>query len=130
LSISSSADFEPWIKSAYREMQGFTALIVLVKIGEDTVTPVASTYVHLIGDDLCWSDFSALLSRSGQSWDGVAIFAESAKSGGPIPDALAKIKLREIELRLGEDRIHINEGHFFDVWGRRMRVEETAKTVQ
>jgi hypothetical protein len=33
-------------------------------------------------------------------------------------------------LRLGEDRIHINEGHFFDVWGRRMRVEETAKTVQ
>jgi hypothetical protein len=111
-------------------MQGFTALIVLVKIGGDTVTPVASTYVHLIGDDLSWSEFSALLARSGQAWDGVALFAESAEGGGAIPDALAKIKLREIELRLGEDRIHINEGHFFDVWGRRLRVEETAKTVQ
>lgn len=124
------ADFELWVKAAYRETQGFTALIVLVKIGTDTVTPVASTYVHLIGDDLAWSDFSALLARSGQSWDGVALFAESAKDGGPIPDTLAKIKLREIELRLGEDRIHINKGHFFDRWGRRMRVEATEKSAQ
>ena len=130
MSISDSSDFEPWVKSAYREMQGFTALIVLVKIGEDTVTPVASTYVHLIGEDLSWSDFSALLTRSGQAWDGVALFAESAKDGGPIPDGLAKIKLREIELRLGEDRIHINEGHFFDCWGRRLRVDEMPKLAQ
>jgi hypothetical protein len=129
LSISSHSDFEPWLKTAYRESDGFTALVILVRIGEDTVTPVASTYFHLVGDDLTWSDFSALLSRSGQAWDGVALFPETGGKG-PIPDALAKIKLREIELRLGDDRIHINEGHFFDRWGRRMRVDEMPKLAQ
>jgi hypothetical protein len=129
LSISRFSDFEAWLKTAYRETDGFTALVVLVRIGEDTVTPVASTYFHLIGDDLSWPDFSALLARSGQAWDGVVIFPES-DGKGPIPDPLAKIKLREIELRLGDDRIHINEGHFFDRWGRRMRVDAMPKLAQ
>lgn len=129
MSISRLSDFEPWLKTAYRETDGFTALVILVRIGEETVTPVASTYFHLIGDDLSWPDFSALLARSGQTWDGVVLFPES-DGKGPIPDALAKIKLREIELRLGDDRIHINEGHFFDRWGRRMRVDEMPKLAQ
>ena len=130
MSTSRSSEFESWRKAAYRETEGFTALVILVRIGGDTVTPVASTYFHLIGDDLTWSDFSALLSRSGQTWDGVVIFPESDRGKGPIPDALAKIKLREIESRLGDDRIHINKGNFFDRWGRRMRVDEMPKLAQ
>jgi hypothetical protein len=129
LSISRHSDFEPWLKTAYRETEGFTALVVLVRIGEETVTPVASTYFHLVGNDLAWSDLSGLLSRSGQAWDGVVLFPES-DGKGPIPDALAKIKLRDIELRLGEDRIHINDGHFFDRWGRRMQVDAMPKLAR
>ena len=119
-------NFEPWLKSAYGETGGFTALIVLVRIGESTVTPVSSTYVHLIGDDVSWPAFSSLLAKSGQAWDGVAVFVETDDGKGPIPDALARIRLRDVEARIGDDRIHINDGHFFDSWGRRMKVEETT----
>lgn len=130
MSTYSLPDFEPWLKSHIGETGGFTALIVLVTIGAETVTPVASTYVHIIGDDLPWSEFSALLGRSGQKWDGVAIFSETTGNGGPIADPVARIKLRGIEQKLADDRIHINDGHFFDVWGRRMLVEEMPKQTQ
>jgi hypothetical protein len=32
--------------------------------------------------------------------------------------------LRELEARLDEDRLVLNEGHFFDKWGRRLKIEE------
>lgn len=116
--------FQPWLKSAFAETDGFTALIVLVRIGETMVTPVASTYVHAVGDELSWKDFSNMLSQSGQTWDGVVIFCETDGGKGPIPDALARIKLREVELRIGDDRLAINDGHFFDTHGRRIRIDE------
>jgi len=116
--------FEPWLKSAFAETGGFTALIVLVQIGETAVTPIASTYVHAIGDELSWKEFSRMLSHSGQQWDGVVIYCETDSGYGPISDALARIKLREAELRIGDDRLAINDGHFFDTHGRRMRIDE------
>jgi hypothetical protein len=124
LSTSESSNFESWLKSAYRETGGLTALIVLVQIGEATVTPVSSTYVHLIGDELSWPEFSALMAKSGCKWEGVVLFPETDAGGGPIPDMLAKVRLRDLEARIGDDPIHINQGHFFDIWGRRMKVEE------
>ena len=126
MSISEPLDFEPWLKAAYRETGGFTALIVLLAIGEEKVTPVSSTYVHLIGDDLAWAEFAGLMAKSGRAWDGVVLFAESSDGHGPIPDMLARIRLRDVEARIAEDPIVINEGHFFDRWGRRMKVEETV----
>jgi hypothetical protein len=122
--MSGPLHFDPWLKSAFAETGGFTALIVLVRIGETSVTPVASTYVHAIGDELGWKDFSAMLSQSRQTWDGVVIFCETDGGTGPIPDALARIKLREAELRIGDDRLAINDGHFFDTHGRRIRIDE------
>ncbi|MGQ0485023.1 MAG: hypothetical protein ACT4SY_06700 [Hyphomicrobiales bacterium] len=126
MSTSESLNFEAWLKSAYRETGDFTVLIVLVQIGEGTVTPVSSTYVHVIGDELSWPEFSGLMAKSGCKWDGVAIFPETGAGGGPIPDMLAKVRLRDVEARVGDDRIHINDGHFFDIWGRRMKVEEAV----
>ena len=130
MSTSDALDFEPWLKASFAEAQGFTALVVLVEIGEDTVTPVASTYFHLIGDELTWTDFAGLLARAGQAWNGVVVYPTRDDDGGPVPDYLARIKLREAELKLGEDRIHLNDGAFFDNWGRRLRIEEAAKPVQ
>ncbi len=125
MSTSEPLNFEPWLKSAFRQGGGFTVLIILVQIGEETVVPVSSSYVHLIGDDLHWAEFSGLLAKSGRKWDGVVLFAESEAAGGPIPDALARVKLREAEARVAGDPTSINDGHFFDAWGRRMKVEET-----
>jgi hypothetical protein len=34
------------------------------------------------------------------------------------------VALRALERRVIEDRMTINEGHFFDAWGRRLRIEE------
>lgn len=126
MSTSELLNFEPWLKSAYRETGGFTALIVLVKIAGDAVMPVSSTYVHLIGDELTWPEFSALMAKSGHKWDGVVLFAETEAGRGPIPDTLARVRLRDVEARIGDDPVHINDGHFFDSWGRRMKVEETV----
>jgi hypothetical protein len=34
--------------------------------------------------------------------------------------------LRDIELRLDDDRLVLNEGHFFDKWGRHLRIDEVS----
>jgi hypothetical protein len=125
LSTSELLNFEPWLKITFHETGGFTALIVLVRIGHEIVTPVSSTYVHMIGDELSWPEFSGLMARSGCRWDGVVLFPETEGGRGPIADTLARIRLRDTEARIAGDRIHINDGHFFDIWGRRMKVEET-----
>jgi hypothetical protein len=130
LSTSERLSFEPWLKSAFADTGGFTALIVLVRIGEAAVTPVVSTYVHAIGDDLSWKDFSNILSQSRRKWDGVVIFCETDGGKGPVPDALARNKLRQAELRIADDRLAINDGHFFDARGRRMRIDEIEQATE
>jgi hypothetical protein len=117
------------VKAAYRKSQGFTALIILVEIGKETVKPVTSSYVHLIGDEVSWFEFASLLHKSGRSWDGVVIFPEIERGGGPVPDLLASVKLRELEEDVKADPLHINQGHFFDLWGRRMKVEEVTPSA-
>jgi hypothetical protein len=116
--------FDQWIAREYRRTGGFTALIVLIEIGELTVAPLKSTYAHVIGDDIDWAQLTGLLSGAGVAWDGVLIEALSAPSGGPVPDGDARAALRALERRIAEDRLAINRGHFFDRWGRRMKVEE------
>lgn len=124
MSSSKGADFQRWVVEQFARTEGFTILIVLVEIGEASVAPLASSYLHVIGDDIAWPDFADLLNRSGKKWDGVALFAHAASKGGPIPDMLAKVRLTEIEERVRADRLTLNEGAFFDRWGRQMVVEE------
>lgn len=116
--------FNEWVAEAYRETEGFTALIVLVGIGDLSVTPLRSTYVNVIGDDVDWDAMSGLLAGAGVAWDGVLLEPVSAATGGPVPDAEARDRLRALEKRVMEDRLAINAGHFFDRLGRRMMVEE------
>jgi hypothetical protein len=39
----------------------------------------------------------------------------------------ARLQLRDLEERLDDDRLVLNEGHFFDKWGRRMKVDEVEE---
>jgi len=32
--------------------------------------------------------------------------------------------LQDLQARLDENRLILNEGHFFDSWGRRLKIEE------
>jgi hypothetical protein len=118
-----ATDFERWLGAAYAERGAFTALAVLVAIAEPEVVPLCSTYFNVIGDDIDWAQMTVLFAGSGQGWDGAAFFPVTAPDGGPLDNPTARLRLRELEQRLDADRLVLNEGHFFDKWGRRMRIE-------
>jgi hypothetical protein len=115
--------FDDWIVKEYRRTNGFTALILLISTANLGVVPLRSTFTHMIGDELDWHQFSMLMRGAGVAWDGVLIVPVSDKDGGPIEDHRAAEELRALEDRVNENRMAVNEGHFFDNWGRRMKVE-------
>jgi hypothetical protein len=117
-------EFNDWIVSEFDERGAFTALVVLVEIGERSVTPLASTYLNVIGKEVDWLEMQALLAGAGLEWDGASFFPATAPEGGPLGNAAAREQLREIEHRVKAERLALNEGFFFDRYGRRMMVEE------
>lgn len=117
-------DFNDWIVSEFEERGAFTALVVLVGIGERSVTPLASTYLNVIGKDVDWLEIQALFAGAGVNWDGASFYPATAPDGGPLDNAAAREQLRAIEERVKAERLALNEGFFFDRHGRRMMVEE------
>jgi hypothetical protein len=121
-----TADFDAWVAAEFAERGAFTALVVLVEIAELKVTPLCSTYFSVIGDEMDWSELTILLAGSGMDWDGAAFFPMTSPDGYPLDNPTARLKLRDLERRLDADRLVLNEGHFFDKWGRRTMIEEIA----
>lgn len=119
--------FERWLGEEFEEGGSFTALIVLVGIGETTVTPLCSTHVNVIGTEVSWSDLVVMFAGAGQDWQGAAFFPRRDRNGHPLDNPTARLLLRELEARLDEDRLVLNEGQFFDAFGRRMTIEEMTK---
>lgn len=115
-------DFDRWLGKMFRKGP-FTALIVLVRIAEPKVEPLRSTFVHVVGDEMDWGDIVMMLRSAGVNWDGAAFFP-TREAGGLVPDELARTRLRELETALREDRLTLNKGAFFDVWGRNLQVQE------
>jgi len=115
-------DFDRWLGKMFRKGP-FTALIVLVRIAEPKVEPLRSTFVHVVGDEMDWGDIVMMLRSAGVNWDGAAFFP-TREAGGLAPDELARTRLRELEGALREDRLTLNKGAFFDVWGRNLQVQE------
>ncbi|MDI4665082.1 hypothetical protein K9U40_12195 [Xanthobacter autotrophicus] len=120
-----ATDFEPWLSATYAENGGFTALVVLVRIAEPEVIPLASTFLNIVGDDVSWSEIVTLFAGARQAWDGAAFFAQ-LDADGPLENGEARGRLRALEQRLDADRLVINEGVFFDALGRRLKVEEIS----
>jgi hypothetical protein len=115
--------FDDWIVREYQRTEGFTALIVLVSTANLGVLPLRSTFTHVIGDELDWHHFTLLMRGANVPWDGVLLVPIADDDGGPVEDSKAAEALRELEDRVNADRMVVNEGHFFDTWGRRMKVE-------
>lgn len=119
--------FDLWVRDEFARSGSFTALIVLVVIDEDTVRPLRSSHVHLIGYEVAWQDMAALFDKAGSEWDGVLFSVRTDDDiGGPITDAAALIALKDYVQEIIEDRSLLNSGHFFDRKGRRLRVDEVA----
>src|SRR5258708_19487736 len=79
------ADFEQWLSAQFADTGPFTVFIVLVRIADDEVLPLKSSYAHLIGDDMAWREMQGLLDRAGTAWDGVAFFVGLGPPAGPLP---------------------------------------------
>ncbi len=118
-----ATDFDAWLAEAFAVEGSFTALVVLVRIGALEVSPLASTFLNIIGDEVRWPEIVTLFAGSGQTWDGAAFFP-ALDAGGLLPNAEARTRLRALEARVREDRLTLNEGQFFDTWGRRLKIEE------
>lgn len=121
--------FDDWLPATFAETGGFTALIVLVEIAPRDAKPVASTFLHVIGDEARWAEVRRLFASAPGKWDGAVFFTAQSKHGGPVEEPLARIELRRVESMIDDDRLAINEGAFFDRKGRRMRIDadETAE---
>ena len=120
------SDFELWLSAQYAETGAFTAFIVLIRMDGDQVVPLKSSFAHLVGDDMPWRRMRELLDGAGARWDGVAFFVGLDQDGGPLPDAVAARKLREVEADLKGDPLMLNRGRFFDRQGRHQRIDEVA----
>lgn len=119
-----AAQFNDWIAEEFGESGPFTALVVLVSIGNLEVLPLRSTFFHVIGDEVDWLSFSSMMQGAKVEWDGAMIMPLRDDDGGPMEDEYARGALRALEKRVVEDRMVLNEGHFFDKWGRRLKIEE------
>ena len=116
------SDFEAWIDVEFADRGAFTALVVLVEIGERSVTPVVSTYID-VSAEIDWPEVVTLFAGVGIPWNGASFFPVMAREGGPLDDAAARTKLIEIERRVRAERLVLNEGFFFDRDGQRVMVE-------
>ncbi|MGU3492807.1 hypothetical protein ACLBXM_02080 [Xanthobacteraceae bacterium A53D] len=116
-------EFDGWLREAFADEGSFTALVILVEIGETHVVPLASTYLNFIGDEVTWSEIVGLFAGSGRKWDGAAFFP-LLDADGPVENDVARARLRDMETRVRENRMVLNEGQFFDTWGRRLQIEE------
>jgi hypothetical protein len=120
-------DFNEWIREEF-ERGPFTALILVLEIGKDTVEPVASTYLHVIGDEVRWDAMRKMLDGAPHKWNAAAFFVTRNENGAPVADRLAKVRLADTEQKVKADRLELNNSAFFDRRGRRMRVEEAGPT--
>ena len=121
-----ATDFEIWVADEFGRTGDFTALVVLVAISADKVLPVCSTYLHVVGLETDWNEIVVLFAGSGHEWDGASFFPHTAPEGGPLDNPTARLRLIEVEARIDADPLVLNEGGFFDKWGRRLNVEATG----
>ena len=124
--IDADSDFAQWLTGEFANRGAFTALVVLVEIREAQIAPLCSTYFNVIGDEVEWSDIAVMFAGAGRQWDGAAFFSLVGPSGGPLDNPAARVRLRELEFRIDNDRLVLTEGQVFDKRGQRMTIEETA----
>jgi len=118
--------FDDWIAGEFAARGAFTALVVLVEIGERSVTPLASTYLNVIGAETDWPEIVSLFEGAGVAWDGASFFPLRSPEGGLLHNDAARTGLRDLEARVKAEPLTLNEGFFCDREGQRMVVEVAA----
>jgi len=115
-------DFDEWLAATHREAGDFTVLFVLVEIGETSVVPLRSAWLHVVGDETRWPEMVALFAGAGVAWSGVVFWRAGRE--GLVPDAEARARLNALTRKLHEDRTLIRDGEFFNAEGLRLQLED------
>jgi hypothetical protein len=115
-------DFDEWLAAAHADTGDFTVLFVLMEIGETSVIPLRSAWLHVVGDETRWPEMVALFAGAGVPWSGVVFWRAGRE--GLVPDTEARARLNALTHRLHEDRKLIRDGDFFNADGLRLRLEE------
>lgn len=123
MSSAEGRDFEQWIVERYAATSGFTALILLLAIDKGRIDMISCSYLHVIGDEVRWTDMKSMLDASLRKWDAVSIFPESPAGGGPLMDLIAKARLQERIDEATADRMTLNSSGLFDRKGRAFRID-------
>jgi hypothetical protein len=119
-----TTDFDDWLVETFAHAGSFTMLIVLVEIGEKTVSPLASSYLHVIGDETRWTGIVELLSGAAVPWNGAAFFR--ADRAGLVDDETARKRLASLARHLEKDRSLLTHSEFFNAQGLRLKIEEAG----
>ena len=126
MSTSEATEFDAWLSEMVRDHGEFTVLVILTEIGERSVLPLCSTYLHVIGDEVNWEEVKIMFAGSGRNWQGAAFFPTKGRNGGPVDNPTARLRLVELEAKVAANRMVLNDGHFFDTQGRRIKIEPIA----
>ncbi|HLZ83923.1 MAG TPA: hypothetical protein VKQ54_10190 [Caulobacteraceae bacterium] len=119
-----ATDFDEWLVDTFARTGGFTMLVVLVEIGETTAGLLASSYLHVIGDETRWTDMVRMFEAAGAAWNGAAFY--QADRAGLVTDAVARQRLQELMRHLEGDRSLLKHADFFNPQGLRLKIEAVA----
>ncbi len=113
--------FDRWLAETLDREGPFTMFLILMVEAPTTIVPVRSSYLHVIGPDIDWTELAALIGgEADTAWHNVAVFAAKARTGGPMPDVEARQRLGSLEAAVIRDRMTIRKGELFDTSGRRL----------
>lgn len=119
-----TTDFDDWIAEVFGRIGPFTMLIVLFAVDDRTVTPVASSYLHVLGDETRWADMPNMFAAAETGWNAAAFF--QGDRDGLVDDATARWRLSSLARHLKKDPLLVNRGEFFNAQGLRLKLEEGA----
>jgi hypothetical protein len=122
MTLPCTTDFDDWLVETFSRVGSFTVLIVLVEIGDTSVSLLASSYLHVIGDETRWADTVELLAAAGAPWNGAAFF--QADRAGLVDDATARQRLASLTRHLETDRALLTHSELFNAQGLRLKIEE------
>lgn len=119
-----TTDFDDWLVDTFGQVGPFTMLIVLVEIGATSISLLASSYLHVIGNETRWTDMTDLLSGAGVPWSG-AVFFQGDRTG-LVDDATARQRVSSLTRHLKADLSILKHGELFNPQGLRMRIDEVG----
>ncbi|RJE78822.1 hypothetical protein [Paracoccus sp. JM45] len=117
-----TTDFDEWLAKCLAETDGFTMLVVLIGMQDGGIHLLRSAHLHVIGNELDWSNLATHLDGAGVAWDAVALFR--AGQEGIVADDVARTRLGSLVKALQGDRTIIRDGEFLNRDGLRLRLDD------